>query len=167
FQAVEAICPEVQDKEFKSQKETALILLTPQGQRYHQKKAMELAQKKKLVFICGRYEGFDERVRLGLPVEEISIGDYVLSGGEIPAMVILDSVIRLLPGALGDHESTKQESFTTHLLDFPQYTRPPEFRGMKVPQVLLSGNHGEIEKWRNLEAYKRTKERRKDLLLEE
>jgi len=137
------------------------ILLTPQGDIFDQKMAIEFSREKRLMFICGRYEGFDERVRQGLNVEEVSIGEYVLSGGELAAMVIMESVIRLLPGALGHEESAWKDSFVRDgLLDYPQYTRPPEFRGMKVPEVLLSGNHQEIAKWREEQARIRTEQRR-------
>lgn len=159
FRAVEDIMGEKDE-------DTSLILLSPQGETFQQKRAVKLAEKRRLIFLCGRYEGFDERVRLGLPVEEISIGDYVLTGGEVPAMTIMDAVIRLLPGALGDEESAHWESFTENLLDFPQYTRPPEFRGMKVPEVLLSGNHQKIAQWRKEQAIEKTKKQRRDLLEE-
>ncbi|MGE0003386.1 MAG: tRNA (guanosine(37)-N1)-methyltransferase TrmD [Candidatus Izemoplasmatales bacterium] len=139
------------------------ILLTPQGVPYQQSHAKELAQKEHLILICGHYEGFDERIRQ-LVDEELSIGDYVLTGGEIAAMAVIDSVTRLLPGALGKQESFEQDSFYEGLLEYPQYTRPQDFQGMKVPDVLLSGNHQEIEKWRKSEALKRTQERRPDLL---
>ncbi len=143
------------------------VLLSPQGQPFTQQKAVELAREKRLVLIAGRYEGFDERIRTGLDAEQISIGDYVLSGGELPAMVIIDAVVRLLPGALGDEDSARDDSFSdpgAPGLEYPQYTRPEEFRGMKVPDVLLSGNHGEIEKWRRAQALERTKKNRPDLL---
>jgi tRNA (guanine37-N1)-methyltransferase len=143
------------------------VLLTPQGQPFNQQKAIELSQEKRLIFIAGRYEGFDERIRTGLDAEQISIGDYVLSGGELPAMVIIDSVVRLLPGALGDEDSARDDSFSnadSPKLEYPQYTRPEDFRGMKVPDVLLSGNHAEIEKWRQNQALERTRKNRPDLL---
>jgi tRNA (guanine37-N1)-methyltransferase len=142
----------------------SIIYLTPQGEGFSQKKAEELARRERLVFLCGHYEEVDERIRTVLVGEEISIGDYVLSNGEIPAMVVIDSVVRLIPGALGDAESAHEESFTTGLLDYPHYTRPAEFRGMKVPEVLLSGNHQEIRKWRRRMALERTKQVRPDLL---
>lgn len=144
-------------------KEATKILLTPQGVPYSQKEANGLSSTNHLILICGHYEGFDERVRT-LVDKEISIGDYVLTGGEIPAMVICDSVIRLLPGALGKEESYQQDSFYEGLLEYPQYTRPYEFQGMRVPDVLISGNHQEIEKWRKEESLKRTRSRRPDLL---
>ena len=140
------------------------ILLTPQGERLTQSLAAELAEKERLIMICGHYEGFDERIRLGLATREISIGDYVLSGGEIAAMAVTDAVVRLLPGALGDEESTESESFSEDLLEYPQYTRPREFRGMEVPPVLLSGDHARIAQWRREQAIHRTDQRRPDLL---
>ena len=139
------------------------ILLTPQGETFSQKIAAELATKDRLLLVCGHYEGFDERIRLGLNPREISIGDYVLSGGEPAAVVIVDAVVRLLPGALGDETSTHSESFSAGLLEYPQYTRPREFRGMSVPEVILSGNHAQIERWRLVEALRRTRESRPDL----
>lgn len=140
------------------------ILLTPQGRPFSQKIAAELAEEKRLILIAGRYEGFDERIRTGLEVEQISIGDYVLSGGELAAMVIIDAVVRLLEGALGDADSAKDDSFTTGLLEYPQYTRPEVFRGMKVPDILLSGDHGKIAQWRRQKALERTQKCRPDLL---
>lgn len=139
------------------------ILLTPQGQPLTQAMAVELATLPRLVLICGHYEGFDERIRDGLKPREISIGDYVLSGGEPAAMVLVDAVVRLLPGALGDEESTENESFSHGMLEYPQYTRPREYHGLKVPEVLLSGDHARIEQWRRAEAIARTRERRPDL----
>jgi tRNA (guanine37-N1)-methyltransferase len=140
------------------------VLMTPQGERFNQSIARELANEKRLTLICGHYEGFDERIRIGLKPREISIGDYVLSGGEVAAMAVVDAVVRLLPGALGDETSAHQESFTESLLEYPQYTRPREFRGMEVPEVLLSGDHARIAQWRAEQAAKRTAERRPDLL---
>lgn len=161
FRAVEEIAGEPQEAE--------KILLSPQGEVFSQKMASELAARKRLIFICGRYEGFDERIRLGLAPREISLGDFVLAGGEVAAMAIIEAVVRLLPGVLGDEDSAKYESFSSHtgeakMLDYPQYTRPPVFRGMRVPEVLLSGNHEKIRKWRESQALKKTKTRRKDLL---
>jgi tRNA (guanine37-N1)-methyltransferase len=144
-----------------------VILLTPQGQKFDQSKAVELSKEKRLVLIAGRYEGFDERIRTGLSAEQISIGDYVLSGGEPAAVVIIDAVVRLLPGALGDEDSSKDESFTDSAgggLEYPQYTRPEVFRGMRVPDVLLSGDHGKIAEWRRRQAVERTEKWRPDLL---
>ncbi len=139
------------------------ILLTPQGQVYKQKVAQTLARETNLILICGHYEGFDERIREYVDME-ISIGDYVLTGGEIPAMVVVDSVVRLLPGVLGDDTSSHDESFSDGLLEYPQYTRPEEYLGEKVPEVLLGGNHKLIDGWRAEQAKARTKARRPDLL---
>lgn len=141
-----------------------MIYLTPQGQRYNQAKAKELAQQEHLILLCGHYKGVDERVREFWQMDEISIGDYVLTGGELPALVIIDSVVRLIPGAISDLDSAKTDSFYQNLLDCPYYTRPEVFRGMAVPSVLLSGHHAEIEKWRKNEAIKRTLKVRPDLL---
>ncbi len=141
-----------------------VILLTPQGRPFDQQTAKELAQKQRIVLIAGHYEGFDERIREHLPTREISIGDYVLSGGEIPAMVVVDAVTRLIPGVLGDEYSHVEESFSESLLEYPHYTRPAEFRGWTVPEILLSGNHQEIKKWRQEQSHKRTRQRRPDLL---
>jgi len=148
----------------QSQDKGRVILLTPQGQRFEQKKAVELSRQKRLILISGRYEGFDERIRTGLGAEQISIGDYVLSGGEPAAMVIVDAVVRLLSGALGDEGSSADDSFSTALLEYPQYTRPKVYRGMKVPDILLSGDHGKIAEWRRRQALERTKRQRPDLL---
>jgi tRNA (guanine37-N1)-methyltransferase len=142
---------------------TRVILLTPAGRPFNQAVARELAGQRHLLLICGSYEGFDERVRETLADDELSIGDYVLTNGALPAMVIIDALTRLLPGVLGDDESSRDESFSHGLLEYPQYTRPAEFRGMKVPEVLLSGNHAEIQKWRLEQAMKRTRDRRPDL----
>src|SRR5881397_2942407 len=143
--------------------ETRVILLSPAGRQFNQNLARELARQTELLLICGSYEGFDERVREALADDELSIGDYVLTNGALPAMVVIDAITRLLPGALGDDQSSHDESFSHGLLEYPQYTRPVEFRGMKVPEVLLSGNHSEIENWRREQARNRTKERRRDL----
>lgn len=145
-------------------RESLLVLLTPGGVRYTQALARELSREKGLILLCGHYEGFDERVSQGLAPLELSIGDYVLTGGEIPAMVVLDSVVRLIPGVLGASESLAEESFAAGMLEYPQYTRPPEVRGMKVPEVLLSGDHKAIARWRRQAAEERTKGRRPDLL---
>ncbi len=142
----------------------SVILLSAQGEKLEHKVAAELAGLDQMVLICGRYEGLDERFIELYVDREISIGDFVASGGEIPAMVVCDAVIRLLPGVLGNVESIKNESHANGLLEYPQYTRPPEFKGLKVPDVLLSGNHKEIEKWRHEQSLKRTAERRPDLL---
>ena len=154
FEAVEKI----------ARADTRVVLLSPAGRPFTQQLAQELAQAPDLLLISGHYEGFDERVREQLADEEVSIGDYVLTNGALPAMVIIDAVTRLLPGALGDDESAADESFSQGLLEYPQYTRPAEFRGLKVPEVLLSGNHAEIAKWRAEHSRLRTQERRPDLL---
>src|SRR5579859_5125294 len=143
---------------------TRVILMSPAGRKFEQAIARELAQQPHLLLVCGSYEGFDERIRAGLAHDELSIGDYVLTNGALPAMVVIDAVTRLLPGVLGDDESSADESFSHGLLEYPHYTRPAEFRGMKVPEVLLSGNHAEIAKWRAEQAKLRTRERRPDLL---
>lgn len=143
---------------------TKVILLSPGGRKFSQEIARELAAEKDLLLVTGHYEGFDERVREALVDDELSIGDYVLTNGALPAMVVIDAMTRLLPGVLGDDESSHDESFSHGLLEYPQYTRPAEFRGMKVPDVLVSGNHAEIEKWRREQAKRLTKEKRPDLL---
>lgn len=140
-----------------------VILTTPRGERFSQSMARELSKESHLIVICGHYEGVDERVKTALVDMEISIGDYVLTSGNLPAMVITDAVVRLLPGALGCPESEVDESFSDGLLEYPQYTRPAEFRGLKVPEVLLSGNHAEIEKWRRAESLNSTRTNRPDL----
>jgi len=143
-----------------------VILLTPQGRLFSQRIAKELSTCNRLILICGRYEGIDERVREHLVTDEISIGDYVLSGGELAAMVVVDTVVRLLPGVLGSEESLVDDSHVAGLLEYPQYTRPALYRGWSVPEVLLSGNHAQIAKWRRQQALKRTRERRPELLAE-
>ncbi|HXG86603.1 MAG TPA: tRNA (guanosine(37)-N1)-methyltransferase TrmD [Pyrinomonadaceae bacterium] len=144
---------------------TRVVLLSPQGRVFKQSVAQEFAEDAKhIVLICGRYEGVDERVNDALVTDEISIGDYVLSGGEPAAIVLTDAIVRLLPNALGSETSAVNDSFSNGLLDCPHYTRPPEFRGMRVPEVLLSGNHAEIEKWRHAKALEKTKKIRQDLL---
>ena len=154
FEHVEKLSPE----------KGRVILLTPQGRKFDQKKAVELSKENRLILISGRYEGFDERIRIGLAAEQISIGDYVLSGGELAAMVVIDAVVRLLTGSLGDENSPKEESFSEGLLEYPQYTRPEVFRDMKVPDILLSGDHKKIARWRKEQALERTKSWRPDLL---
>jgi tRNA (guanine37-N1)-methyltransferase len=144
--------------------ETKVILLSPAGRKFDQSIARELAEQKDLLLVTGHYEGFDERVREKLADDELSIGDYVLTNGALPAMVVIDAVTRLLPGVLGDDESSHDESFSHGLLEYPQYTRPAEFRGMKVPEILVSGNHAGIEKWRREQAKEKTKKNRPDLL---
>jgi tRNA (guanine37-N1)-methyltransferase len=141
-----------------------VILLTPQGRVYSQAVARELARHRRLALICGRYEGVDERIRTNLATDEISIGDYVLTGGELPAMIVIDSVARLLPGVLGDPDGAQDDSHSEGLLEYPHYTRPPEFRGWSVPEILLSGDHAKIEKWRRQQSLSRTAQRRPDLL---
>jgi tRNA (guanine37-N1)-methyltransferase len=143
---------------------TKVILLSPSGRKFDQSIARELAKENDLLFVTGHYEGFDERVRETLADDELSIGDYVLTNGALPAMVVIDAVTRLLPGVLGDDESSRDESFSHGLLEYPQWTRPAEFRGMKVPDVLVSGNHAEIEKWRREQAKSRTEKQRPDLM---
>ena len=141
-----------------------VILMAPTGRLFKQETARELAKEENLLFICGAYEGVDERVREELVDDELSIGDYVLTNGTLAAMVVIDAVTRLLPGALGDEQSSVDESFSHGLLEYPHYTRPAEYRGLKVPDILLSGHHAEIEKWRRQQALLRTKERRPDLM---
>ena len=144
--------------------ESRVIVLSPQGIPFTQEIAGELAREAHLILLCGRYEGFDDRIPRGLGALELSIGDYVLTGGELPALVVLDAVVRLVPGVLGDATSAQTDSFATGLLEYPQYTRPPTYRGMAVPPVLLSGDHKAIARWRRKEAIRRTRERRPDLL---
>lgn len=144
--------------------EPKVILVCPQGERFTQTKAEQLATEDHLLFICGHYEGYDERIREHLVTDEISIGDFVLTGGELASMVITDSVVRLLPGVLGNEDSPVQDSYSSGLLEHPHYTRPADFRGMVVPDVLLSGNHKRIEEWREEESLRRTFQRRPDLL---
>jgi tRNA (guanine37-N1)-methyltransferase len=142
-----------------------VILLTPQGKTFTQADAERLSQLERIALVCGRYEGVDERIREHLASEEISIGDFVLSGGELPALMLIDAVARLLPGVLGDPDGAADDSFSSQLLEYPHYTRPPEFRGWTVPETLLSGNHAELNKWRRQQALLRTLKRRPDLLL--
>jgi tRNA (guanine37-N1)-methyltransferase len=144
--------------------EAGVILMTPQGRRFDQSMAARLAERSHLIFVCGHYEGVDERVRQCVPMEEISIGDYVLTNGVLPAAVVIDAVVRLIPGVLGAEDATCQESFSEGMLEYPQYTRPAIFRGMEVPKVLLSGDHAEIARWRRSASERRTRERRPDLL---
>jgi tRNA (guanine37-N1)-methyltransferase len=158
FRAVEAITHGT-DRD-----EVTTVLLSPQGRLFNQAIAENLSRRPRLLLICGRYEGVDERVAEHLVDEELSIGDYVLSGGEIPAMVMVDAVTRLIPGALGSEESAVRESFADGLLDYPHYTRPADYRGFKAPDVLLSGHHGEIERWRRQKALEKTARRRPDLI---
>ena len=163
FTGVEALTGASRREDFPAR--TRVILLSAQGQVFSQALAQDFSQNAShVVLLCGRYEGVDERVADALVTDEISIGDYVLSGGEPAAMVVIDAAVRLLPGALGSETSAVFESFSEGLLDHPQYTRPPEFRGMKVPEVLLSGNHAEIERWRKQAAMEKTRRKRPDLL---
>ena len=149
----------------KSSTENSLVvLMTPQGETFNQNIAAELAGKEQIIIICGRYEGVDERIREHLVDREISIGDYILTGGELSALVVIDAVSRLVPGVLGNEESIVSESFSCGLLEYPQYTRPAEYKGWKVPDVLASGNHAEIELWKKKESLQRTYKRRPDLL---
>jgi tRNA (guanine37-N1)-methyltransferase len=157
FRAVEAIAAERGAPD-------AVVLMTPQGRRFTQDEAVRLSRLPRVIVICGRYEGVDERVAEALVTDEISIGDYVLTGGELPALVVIDAVARLVPGVVGDAESVAGESFVRGRLDHPHYTRPAVFRGRAVPEVLVSGHHGEIERWRRRERVRRTMERRPDLI---
>ncbi|MFH1621647.1 MAG: tRNA (guanosine(37)-N1)-methyltransferase TrmD [Candidatus Omnitrophota bacterium] len=158
FDAIKAIKSKSKGRKVK------VILLTPQGKKLDQKLAQKLSRCKHLILICGHYEGIDERVRLRLVDEEVSIGDYVLTGGELPAMILVDVVTRLIPGVLGDKNSAKHDSFCDGLLEYPQYTRPANYKGLKVPRILLSGNHKKIDKWRKEQECKITKKKRPDLL---
>ncbi len=162
FEAVEAIKSDISAKE--EVRALPIILLTPQGRLFSQQIAQELAKYSHLILICGHYEGVDERVREHLATDEISIGDYVLTGGELPAMVVIDTVVRLLPGVLGSEASPVNDSHANGLLEYPQYTRPAEYRGWSVPEVLTSGNHAQIAKWHREQTIQRTLERRPELL---
>ena len=157
FAAVEALSEGLE-------KRPRIILMCPQGERFTQKKAEELSAEEHVIFICGHYEGYDERIRQHLVTDELSIGDFVLTGGEIAAMAVIDSVVRLLPNVLGNADSPVLDSFSMGLLEHPQYTRPASFNGLDVPEVLLSGNHGKVDQWREEQSLLRTFERRKDLL---
>jgi tRNA (guanine37-N1)-methyltransferase len=163
FEAVEALAGAA-DAESLREAGRRVVLLSPQGRVLTQGVAAELATAAQVVVICGRYEGVDERVAEALATDELSIGDYVLSGGEPAAVVLVDAVVRLLPGALGSETSAVNESFSEGLLDFPNYTRPPEFRGMKVPEILLGGHHAEVARWRREAALRKTRRNRPDLL---
>jgi len=166
FNAIEKILGTAERDDYPPK--TRVVLLTPQGRQFKQSVAKELADEiDNLVLICGRYEGVDERVNEALVTDEISIGDYVLSGGEPAAVVLTDAIVRLLPNALGSETSAENDSFSNGLLDYPHYTRPADFRGMKVPEVLLNGNHAEIEKWRRQKALEKTQKFRQDLLNKE
>ena len=148
----------------KSNEGAPIILMTPQGRVFNHAVAQELSEFDEMILICGRYEGFDERIRNNLVTDEISIGDFIMSGGEIAAMTLVDTVSRLIPGVVGQVESIKNDSFYNGLLQFPQYTRPASFQGMNVPEILLSGNHCEIDRWRKEQSVLRTKSRRSDLI---
>jgi len=162
FAAVEDVAPRAEPG--GEERAPRVILMCPQGKPFNQAIARELSRERHLIFICGHYEGYDERIRERLVTDELSIGDYVLTGGELPAMVVIDAVVRLLPGVLGNEQSAVSDSFADGLLEYPHYTRPPVFRDMRVPDVLLSGNHAEIEKWRRRQSLLRTLERRPELL---
>ncbi|MBM3242578.1 tRNA (guanosine(37)-N1)-methyltransferase TrmD [Candidatus Poribacteria bacterium] len=166
FNAVKAITTIDYHSESVSPEQTGsrIIYLTPQGRILTQKLAEQLSLEAHLILICGRYKGIDERVRQKLVTDEISVGDYVLSGGELPALVLIDAIVRLIPGAIGDYESAQDDSFSGDLLDCPHYTRPAEYEGMKVPEVLLSGHHENIRRWRRQQSLKRTFEKRPELL---
>lgn len=151
-------------KDLKHTNKTRVILMCPQGRPFSQAIAEELSEAEHIVFICGHYEGYDERIRENLVTDEISMGDYVLTGGELPAMTMTDAIVRLIPGVLGNEQSHQDDSFSDGLLEFPQYTRPREYKGMTVPDVLLSGNHANIEKWRHEQKLIRTLHKRPDLL---
>jgi tRNA (guanine37-N1)-methyltransferase len=154
FSAVESV---------KKEENSVLVLLTPQGKPFNQDMANDFSTKDQIILMCGHYEGFDERIREGLNPVEVSIGDFVLTGGELASLCIIDSVTRLLPGALGKDESASEDTFSSGLLEYPHYTRPPEYRGMRVPEILLSGNHQEIAKWRRKQSILRTMNKRPDL----
>jgi tRNA (guanine37-N1)-methyltransferase len=167
FLAIEDLIKEKKNKlkeNCEQEKKPRIILMCPQGKRYDQTKAEELSKEDHLIFVCGHYEGYDERIREHLVTDEISIGDFVLTGGELAAMVIVDSIVRLREGVLGNETSSQTDSFSTGLIEYPHYTRPAEFREMKVPDVLLSGHHQRIEEWRRQQSLKRTWQRRPDLL---
>jgi len=164
FTAVESVLGPIDRLRATPETGIPVILLTPQGRVFSQKIAMELVQQPRLALICGRYEGVDERIREHLVTDEISIGDYVLTGGELPAMILIDAISRLIPGVLGDPDGAMDDSHAAGLLEYPHYTRPPEYRGWSVPEILLSGDHARIEKWRREQSLQRTLERRPDLL---
>jgi tRNA (guanine37-N1)-methyltransferase len=163
---VDPMIPCVEDVQKQSESTGHLVLLSPQGKKLDQRKVEMLAEKERILLICGRYEGFDERIRTILEPDELSLGDFILNGGEVAAMAIIDSVLRLIPGVLGDEDSSEMDSFSrgNRLLECAQFTRPREYRGHTVPEVLFSGNHGEIERWRVANSLQRTEQRRPDLL---
>lgn len=165
FEAIESVLgQETLPTSPEAKTNVPVILLTPQGRVFNQRIAKELSQHKKIALLCGRYEGIDERIRENIITDEISIGDYVLTGGELPALILIDAVSRLLPEVLGDPTGAEDDSHAMGLLEYPHYTRPPEFRGWKVPEVLLSGDHGKIDKWRRQQALTRTFKKRPDML---
>ena len=163
---VEPVVNCVRDVQKTAPQEGTVIMLTPQGERLSQPLVEELAVEKRMILLCGRYEGFDQRVIDILQPREISIGDYILNGGEVASMVLVDSLVRMVPGVLGDELSSFDDSFSrgNRMLEYPQYTRPQEFEGREVPEILLGGNHGEIERWRNAKSLENTKQKRSDLL---
>ena len=163
---VDRVVPCVEDVQRQQQEPGRLLMLTPQGQTFNQRRAESLAEEKRIILLCGRYEGFDERIMDLLKPEEISIGDYILNGGEVAAMVVIETVMRLLPGVLGDEDSNRYDSFSSgnRLLDCAQFTRPREYRGLAVPEVLLNGHHAEITRWREESIRERTTEKRPDLI---
>lgn len=163
FEAINYIRQRTKDQRLK----TRVVLLSPRGAVFNQRLAEKLSKYEHMVLVCGHYEGIDERVTRHLADDEISIGDFVMTGGELASMVIVDAVVRLLPGALGDKDSNKDDSFSKNLLEYPHYTRPADYKGMKVPGVLLSGDHGKIKEWRKKEAIRITKKKRPDLLLKQ
>ncbi|WP_442600969.1 tRNA (guanosine(37)-N1)-methyltransferase TrmD [Paenibacillus sp. KN14-4R] len=166
FTAVESLTAQLQESAGSDEpvKKPRVILMCPQGEPFSQRKAEELSQEEHLIFVCGHYEGYDERIREFLVTDELSIGDYVLTGGELPAMVMIDAVVRLKPGVLGNEMSAVTDSFSTGLLEYPQYTRPVEFRDMRVPDILMSGHHKNIDAWRRQQSFLRTLKRRPDML---
>jgi tRNA (guanine37-N1)-methyltransferase len=164
FEALESVLGRFDPLSAQPEPACPVIMLTPQGRVFTQNAAEELSHHEKIALLCGRYEGIDERIREHLVTDEISIGDYVLTGGELPALIVIDAVSRLIPGVLGDPNGAADDSHATGLLEYPHYTRPPEFRGWKVPEVLLSGDHGKIDQWRREQSLLRTLARRPDLL---
>jgi tRNA (guanine37-N1)-methyltransferase len=164
FEAIESVLERATPHASRQPVTVPVVLLTPQGRIFTQRVAEELARHERIALLCGRYEGVDERIREHLVTDEISVGDYVLTGGELPALIIIDAISRLIPGVLGDPTGAEDDSHSMGLLEYPHYTRPPEFRGWKVPDVLLSGDHGKIEKWRREQALLRTYNKRPDML---
>jgi len=164
FEAVESILGRFDPLSTTPEPDSPIIMLTPQGRVFTQSVADELSQHERIALLCGRYEGVDERIREHLVTDEISVGDYVLTGGELPALILIDAVSRLIPGVLGDPKGAIDDSHATGLLEYPHYTRPPDFRGWKIPEVLLSGDHGKVAQWRREQSLLRTLARRPDLL---